>query len=194
VDQWVAVPGLYSHDSDGFVDQQDGNPRCKNSNGAIFYSPDTDKPTLGTSPGQYNFLKLKYGGGRVQIGVRGGVDGFGDADVGLFDGVAFLHSAISHDGKNHYDLKHNIDTFKAKPGQIVYLRVHRKGTGQFAVEMKVESGPWGHLTPNGEALLPKAKRRKPLDGLRVVVTLASDKALIGDLRVGREAAGERWCA
>jgi len=184
VDQWVAVPGLYSHDSDGFVDQEGVTPRCKNSKGAIFYSPDTDKPTLGASPGQYNFLKLKYGGGRVQIGVRGAIDGFGDADVGLFGGVAYLHSAISHDGKSHYDLKHNIDTFKAKPGQMVYLRVNRLGVGRFTVQLKVDSGPWGHLTPNGEPLLPKTKSGKPLDGLRVVVTLASDKALIGDLQVG----------
>jgi hypothetical protein len=118
----------------------------------------------------------------------------GTAYVILLDGAVSLHSAISHDGKPHDYLRHNAAIFTARPGQTVYFRVSRVGVGQFTLEMMVEGGPWGHLTTNGEPLLPKTKEKgEAMEGMRVFVLLNGKDVTVSDLRVGRSAdvEGER---
>ena len=53
------------------------------------------------------------------------------------------------------------------------------------MEMMVEGGPWGHLTPNGEPLLPKTKEGEAMEGMRVFVCLQGG-ATVSDLRVGNQ--------
>jgi hypothetical protein len=50
--------------------------------------------------------------------------------------------------------------------------------------MMVEGGPWGHLTPNGEPLLPKTEEGEAMEGMRVYVCLWDEGATVSDLRVG----------
>jgi hypothetical protein len=63
--------------------------------------------------------------------------------------------------------------------------VSRVEMGQFTVEMMVEGGPWGHLTPNGEPLLPKTKEGEAMVGMRLYVWLGGG-ATVSDLRVGNQ--------
>ena len=53
------------------------------------------------------------------------------------------------------------------------------------MEMMVAGGPWGHLTPNGEPLLPKTEEGEAMEGMRVSVCLGAG-ATVSDLRVGNE--------
>ena len=57
---------------------------------------------------------------------------------------------------------------------------------QFTTEMMVEGGPWGHLTANGEPLLPKTKEGEAMEGMRVFVGLCDAGATVSDLRVGKQ--------
>mgnify|MGYP004180058885 CR=1 FL=1 len=50
----------------------------------------------------------------------------------------------------------------------------------------VEGGPWGHLTPNGEPLLPKTEEGEAMEGMRVYVNLWGGGATVSDLRVGNQ--------
>jgi hypothetical protein len=161
-------------------------------------------PLLGQGPGQFDHCRFTYGGGDVRVGVAGGGDNFRDdasmARVDLVDGTVCLQSAVSHDGRWHGCLRHNAAAFTANAGDTVCFRVARVGRGQYTVELKVAEGPWGHLTPKGEPLLPKkegppgGRDLRPAEGLRVTVELWTTKpstfdiSLVSDLRVGRGAA------
>jgi hypothetical protein len=107
--------------------------------------------------------------------------------VHLQDGTVDLYRDISHDGKTHYSLSHNKAIFKPQSGQTVYFRVSRVEVGQFKLEMMVEGGPWGHLTPNGGPLLPKTEEGEgeAMEGMRVYAELANG-ATVTDLRVGKQ--------
>jgi hypothetical protein len=134
-------------------------------------------------------LKVTCGEGNVVgvfVGVCGG-DGVRDrATVNLQRGTVLLKSTISHDGENHSRLSHNEAIFQPQPDQTVYFRVSRVEAGQFTTEMMVEGGPWGHLTPNGEPLLPKTVEGEAMEGMRVYVQLGGEGATVSDLRVGKQ--------
>jgi hypothetical protein len=206
VGEWKQVGGLECTDSDRGSINGNGDPVVKEGEySATFHSPDTTPALLGTGPGQCEYHKATYGGGNVRVGVRGGVDGGDAAYVILQDGTVSLNSAISHNGKYHRNLSpattkdshdgeyHDEAIFKPRPGQTVYFRVSRVGVGQFTAEMMVEGGPWGHLTPNGEPLLPKTEEGVrvyegvllPMEGMRVYVYLHCG-ATVSDLRVGNQ--------
>jgi hypothetical protein len=129
--------------------------------------------------------------GDVRVGVCGG-RGDHAATVIRLSGIVSLFSAISYNGayqfggKQHGPLSHNAAIFKPQPGQTVYFRVSRVEAGQFTVEMMVEGGSWGHLTPNGEPLLPKTEEGEAMEGMRVCVELVDSSATVSDLRVGNQ--------
>ena len=166
---------------DGSINDK-GDP-VREGGDADFLSPNTTPLLVGTGPDQNDCLKVTNGGGNVAVGVCGGGDGDA-ASVDLKDGSVYLCPAISHDGENHFHLSHNEAIFTAQPGQTVYFRVSRVEVGQFTVEMMVEGGPWGHLTPNGEPLLPKTEEGEAMEGMRVYVSLIDRGATVSDLRVG----------
>ena len=167
----------------------------KDEDCAFFYSPDTNSPLLGTGAGQYNYCKFIYVGGDVSVGVCGGGTSNNAARVNLQRGTVYFDPAISHDGKNHAlsqpswqeqrPVYFDSTIFIAQPGQTVYFRVSRVKVGQFKLEMMVEGGPWGHLTPEGETLRPKTKKGVAMEGMRLWARLVNDKAIVSDLRVGR---------
>ena len=180
VEEWKPA-GLECTNSDGSINDK-GDPVLEEGYGSHFYSNNT---TLGTEAGQCDCLKVTHGGGDVEVGVCGG-GGIDAAFVRLQDGTVDLYSHISHDGKTHYDLSHNKAIFTAQPGQTAYFRVSRVEVGQFTAEMMVEGGPWGHLTPNGEPLLPKTKEGEAMEGMRLYVFLGYEGATVSDLRVGNQ--------
>ena len=169
----------------------EGDPVWKEGTGyTSFRSPNINLPVLGTGNGQYDCFKFEYGGGDVGVGVCGGDYGC-RACVTLHDGSVYLTPTISHDGKGYYDDFHNEEIFTARPGQTVHFRVSRVKVGQFKLEMMVEGGPWGHLTPEGETLRPKTDIASPwggqgeaMEGMRIYVGLGKD-ASVSNLLVGR---------
>jgi hypothetical protein len=182
VEVWQQVEGLESNNSGGSINER-GDPVLKGRAGAGFRSPST---TLGPEPDQYDCLTFTYVGGDVEVGVCGGDGDDDEASVDLQPGIVTLNSTISHDGEYHPPLTHNAAMFKPQSGQTVYFRVSRVEAGQFTFEMMVEGGPWGHLTPNGEPLLPKTKEGEAMEGMRVYVNLMNGGATVSDLRVGKQ--------
>jgi hypothetical protein len=179
--EWQKAEGLKSKDYGSIT--ENGDPLCEGEY-AGFHSPNTTPFLLGTEAGQYGRLKVTCGEGDVILGVCGG-GGDDTAFVDLEDGTVNLNHAISHDGEDHDSLNHNKAIFTAQPSQTVYFRVSRVGVGQFTLEMMVEGGPWGHLTPNGEPLLPKTQESEAMEGMRVWVFLGRG-ATVSDLRVSKQ--------
>ena len=188
MEEWKKAEGMECAYGDGSINEN-SDPLGGN---AIFHSSNSSPALLGTGSGQNDCLKVTYGDGNWSVGVCG--DGGRDdrASVCLQYGTVLLDSTISHDGERH-GLSHNKAIFTAQPDQTVYFRVSRVGVGQFTVEMMVEGGPWGHLTPNGKPLLPKTEGGEAMEGLRVYGHLYDDKATVSDLCVGRivDVEGER---
>jgi hypothetical protein len=190
-EEWKKAEGLKCTDRNGFINDK-GDPVCEGGDDAGFHSTSTTPPLVGTGPGQCDCLTFIYGGGYVEVGVCGGRD-YHTAYVNLQYGIVDLYPDISHDGKNHGhptltyppELSHNKAIFKPQPGKTVYFRVSCVEVGQFTAEMMVEGGPWGHLTPNGEPLLPKTAEGEAMEGMRVFVYLERG-ATVSDLRVGKQ--------
>ena len=100
-----------------------------------------------------------------------------------------MQEGISHDGAKHSYLKHNVAIFSPEPGDTVTIRVGRgKAVGfsgdppvpvyppGFEVQMRVNDGEWGSLTPENQPLLPSGG-----GGMQVFVGLDDSEAEVADV-------------
>jgi hypothetical protein len=206
--EWSAAPqgNLECTSRKGLV-TADGSPVCKEGmTHCNFISTNTTcppghaLPLLGTGPGQFDHIRVKYRRGGVLVGFKGGneMDDYNDeAFVYLNTGKRVMYPDISHDGQTH-SLTHSSTQCRRQAGQTVHFRVAQVGVGRFTVEMQAagDDSPWKHFTPNGKPLRPKKKgSTEPVDGLRLQFGLFNDGALVSDVCVGRSMAasssGER---